>query len=113
MEQNTNFSPAHDSLLRHVTNPPEQQCCPLISTIRDSPPVGDDGHLEQGGHVEHAYEEGDGGDVELRAEEDEGGGQGARHRVQQELHRHGQDSCRGCGENISGTYCTSAIMLKN
>ena len=25
VEQNTNFSPAHDSFLRHVTNPPEHQ----------------------------------------------------------------------------------------
>ena len=84
----------------------------LSPPTEDSPPVGDDGHLEQGGHVEHPNEEGDGGDVELRAEEDEGGGQGARHRVQQELHRHGQHSCRGCRENISGTYCTSANVIK-
>ena len=71
----------------------------LSPPTEDSPPVSDDGHLEQGGHVEHAYEERDGGDVELRAQEDEGGGQGARHGVQQELHRHGQDSCGGWGEN--------------
>ena len=60
----------------------------LSPPTEDSPPVGDDGHLEQGGHVEHPYEECDGGDVELRAEEDEGGGQWARHREQEELNTH-------------------------
>ena len=74
----------------------------LSPPTEDSPPVSDDGHLQQGGHVEHPYEEGDGGDVELRAQEDEGGGQRARHGVQQELHRHGQDSCGGWGENTWG-----------
>ena len=83
----------------------------LSPPTEDSPPVGDDGHLEQGGHVEHPNEEGDGGDVELRAEEDEGGGQGARHRVQQELHRHGQHSCRGCRENTWGKYCTVQALI--
>ena len=71
--------------------------CLLSPTTEDSPPVSDDGHLQQGGHIEHPYEERDGGDVELGAEEDEGGGQRARQRVEQELHRHGQHSCRGGG----------------
>ena len=41
------------------------------------PLVCDEGHLEQGGDVEHANEESDGDGVHLAEEEDEGGGEGA------------------------------------
>ena len=58
------------------------------------PPVFDDGDLEQGGDVEDPYEEGDCHPVQLREQEDEGGGEGARHGEQEELNTH---YCHGWG----------------
>ena len=57
------------------------------------PLVCDEGHLEQGGDVEHADEESDGDGVHLAEEEDEGGGEGAGQGEQQELLGDDQDGC--------------------
>ena len=67
--------------------------CPL-------PPVFDDGDLEQGGDVEDPYEEGDCHPVQLREQEDEGGGEGARHGEQEKLHTHYNHSWSGVGQKI-------------
>ena len=58
------------------------------------PLVCDEGHLEQGGDVEHADEESDGDGVHLAEEEDESGGEGANQGEQQELSRDYQNSCK-------------------
>ena len=47
------------------------------------PLVGDDDDLQQSGHVEDADEEDACGDIHLGEEEDEGGGEGAEHGVQE------------------------------
>ena len=57
------------------------------------PLICDEGHLEQGGDVEHADEESDGDGVHLGEEEDEGGGEGAGQGEQQELLGDDQDGC--------------------
>ena len=64
------------------------------------PPVSDDGDLEQGRDVEDPNEEGDCHPVQLREEEDEGGGEGARHREQEELHTHYCHGWSGGGQKI-------------
>ena len=58
------------------------------------PLVCDEGHLKQGGDVEHADEESDGDGVHLAEEEDEGGGKGANQGEQEEFKRDYQNSCK-------------------
>ena len=76
------------------------------------PLVCDEGHLEQGGDVEHADEESDGDGVHLAEEEDEGGGEGAGQGEQQELMGDDQDGCnirriRNC--ECSGIYLPMSL----
>ena len=78
------------------------------------PPVFDDGDLEQGGDVEDPYEEGDCHPVQLREQEDEGGGEGARHGEQEKLHTHYNHSWSGVGQKIDiyfyGCKCIYTIL---
>ena len=116
MEQDSNFGQAHDSILCHVTNPPKTSENDLVLHHTDTgmsvPLVCDEGHLEQGGDIEHADEESDGDGVHLGEEEDEGGGEGAGQGEQQELLGDDQDGCsirriRNC--ECSGIYLPMSL----